>query len=315
MLFDAGCATGYGFYLLPAIAYFCWQGAMYAVFSGSAFGLVAIFVAGLTPLKLVGLCPDPAALDPNAAAAGTWGFIVGASLAIIIMSVVTTLLAHDRADRLSVKAIDDIFSGMKTAFSEFFACGDTKKAMDPVAGALGDGASYNDSAKLEGRFWRNEWRGGLYGQIVEQAHVVRCDILTLYRAVSGTDGKPDHIFASFQDAPAFGKIKMDLSQTLEDTHALIADVLRHEGAHFTGLSKIPVENLRDIDVLQDMPALMAAISRARTNGVRTLKFPGKGELAQSMEDDELCQIATVMLMLNQVAAHIAGLLRVTIREA
>merc|ERR1719272_2322641 len=99
--------------------------------------------------------------------------------------------------------------------------------MGIVPGALGAGTGYCASAKIEPRLWRNPWNAGLYTDTVANLNTIRLDILMLWFAMAGSDGKPDAIFSKFEDEGEFKSVKDDLNSTLEDAHTLAIGLLRH----------------------------------------------------------------------------------------
>jgi hypothetical protein len=152
--------------------------------------------------------------------------------------------------------------------------------------------------------WRNPWKAGLYLKIVNHVQTIRLDILMLWFAMAGSDGKPDAIFSKFDKASEFKSVKEDLNSTLEDAHALAIAMLNHESGKFTGLS-----TLKHTTGIDDLGALPGLISHLNSN----LKFPAQAP--DSMEDDELCQISTVCMLLDSTIKHIAALMKTTIQQA
>merc|ERR1719388_402579 len=177
--------------------------------------------------------------------------------------------------------------------------------MGPVAGHLGAGSGYNGAAKIEPRMWRCPWKSALYSDIVTQLGQIRLDILMLWFALAGSDGKPDAIFSKFEHATEFASVQSDLNSTLEDAHKLVIGILSDESGSFNGLSML--KNTVGIDQLDALPGLIEDLSKGG------LKFPGK--VGDSMEDDEICQIGAAFLLLDTTIKHIAGLLSISIRQS
>jgi len=139
--------------------------------------------------------------------------------------------------------------------------------------------------------------------IVSNVEIIRLDILMLWFAMAGSDGKPDAIFAKFDDSSDFKSVKDDLNSTLEDAQSLAIGMLTHETGHFTGLSKL--KSTSGIDDLGALPGLITHLNK-------TLKFPAQAP--DTMEDDELCQVSTVCMLLDSTIKHIAVLMKNTIRQ-
>jgi len=218
--------------------------------------------------------------------------------------VASSILAVDRANNLAVSSMDEAFGGLRKAFDAFWAHKDATEPMGVVPGARGAGAGYCHSASIEPRFWRNQWKSGLYTNISAHVETIRLDILMLWFAMAGSDGKPDGIFSKFEHNSEFKSVQNDLNSTLEDAHTLVIGLLSHEGGKFQGLSKL--KNTTGIDSLGDLPDLIGHLQSE-------LKFPA--EAPDTMEDDELCQISTVCMLLDSTIKHIAVVIADTVRSA
>merc|ERR1719158_2539322 len=302
LVFQGACGTGYGDIVLPISATLIWTVGLYGYFAGGPLLLPCLVVVALTPFRWVTMCPSG---EIAAGARALWAGMVANVIAIMIVCSCQFFLALDRATNLAVTELDEAFKGEREAFKAFFAHKDTTVPMGPVGGHLGTGEGFNGSAKIEPRFWRTPWKSGLYSDIVGQLGQLRLDILMLWFALAGSDGKPDAIFSKFEHAPEFKSVQNDLNSTLEDAHNLVIKLLGHEGGHFKGLSML--KNTVGIDELGDLPALVEDLSKS---GVT---FPSK--VGDSMEEDELCQIGTAFLLLDTSIKHIAGLLQTSIRQA
>merc|ERR1719335_392896 len=152
--------------------------------------------------------------------------------------------------------------------------------MASVGGSCASGTGFCGSATIEPRLWRNPWKAALYVEMVGHVQQIRLDILMLWFAMAGSDGKPDAIFGKFDSSSQFKSVQEDLNGTLKDAQALAIGMLEHESGHFTGLSKLGT--LTGIDDLGALPGLISYLNS-------TLKFPSQAP--ESMEDDELCQIS------------------------
>merc|ERR1719311_434050 len=104
---------------------------------------------------------------------------------------------------------------------------------------------------------------------------------------SKTGGDTGDTMAKLNQVPAFKKIQEDLAKTLEDAREIAFMLLEHEKGDFHGLDKL--DTLEGIDELEDLgPAIQQA------NLVVT--FPAK--TPDSMEEDTLCQMSIVFVMLD-----------------
>merc|ERR1719482_519073 len=233
LVFQWTCGSGAGDYVLPFAALVLWAIGMYGVFAKSVFLLPCLVFVALTPFRWVTSCPTG---DISAGARALWGGMVANILAIMFVCTFQYFLSVDRANNLATNSLDDAFSGLRKAFDAFWKHDDATGPMGSVAGDCGAGSGFCASAAIEPRMWRNAWKAGLYLKIVNHVQTIRLDILMLWFAMAGSDGKPDSIFSKFDGASQFKSVKEDLNSTLEDAHALAIAMLKHESGAFTGLS-------------------------------------------------------------------------------
>merc|ERR1719301_404293 len=302
LVFQGACGTGYGDFVLPISAVLIWTLGLYGYFAGGPLLLPCLVIVALTPFRWVTMCPSG---EIAAGARALWVGMVGNIMAIVFVCSCQFFLALDKAANLCIMEMDEAFKGEREAFKAFFAHKDATVPMGPVGGHLGSGAGYNASAKIEPRLWRCSWKDGLYSEIVAQLDQLKLDILMLWFALAGSDGKPDAIFAKFEHCVEWKSIQSDLNSTLEDANNLVIGLLSDESGSFDGLSKL--KNTTGIDRLDALPGLIEDISKAG------LAFPSK--VGDSMEDDEVCQIGSAFLLLETTIKHIAGVLSTCIRQA
>merc|ERR1719265_810519 len=299
LVFQWSCGSGVGDYILPVAALLLWTFGLYGVFAKGPFLLPCLVFVALTPFRWVTSCPTG---DIAAGARALWGGMVANILAILFVCGFQYALGVDRANNLATNSLDDAFGGLRKAFDAFWNHKDATEPMGSVAGSCGAGSGFAASAKIEPRFWRNNFKAGLYADVVASVQQIRLDILMLWFSMAGSDGKPDAIFAKFDGAAEFKAVQGDLNTTLEDAHTLAIAMLTHESGHFTGLSTL--KHQTGIDDLGDLPALIDHLNK-------TLKL---GDAGESMEDDEICQVSTVCYLLDTTIKHIANLLRRSVRQ-
>jgi len=304
MIFKVSCWTGQGLWVLPLFTAILWLLGLYAMFSKSLLSTAALFIVALTPFKLVARCPTDAA-SIHANAASEMHIIKANVLAILFVSAVQYLLAYDRPSMIATDTVDQAFKDLRKSFDYFWQCLDSCQAMVPVSGCIDAGGGYNASARIEPRLFRYPWKGDFYDELLVQLRQVRLDILMMALAMGGSDGKPDAVFEKVSAVPEFKEVKKDLNQTLKDAHTLVVGLLACEGSVYEGLEF--VKNLETMDKLDAMQGLIINV------GKKGLGFPM--QLAESLEDDELCQISTVFMMLDCSVKHIAGLVKLTIQHS
>merc|ERR1719409_1450450 len=188
LVFQWTCGTGFGNYILPFAALVLWAVGMYGVFAKSVFLLPCLVFVALTPFRWVTSCPTG---EIAAGARGLWAGMVANVIAIVIVCSFQFFLAVDRASNLAINSLDDAFGGLRKAFDAFWAMKDCTGPMGSVSGSCGSGSGYAGSAKIEPRMWRCPWKAGLYLDIVSHVQTIRLDILMLWFAMAGSDGKPD----------------------------------------------------------------------------------------------------------------------------
>merc|ERR1719217_867980 len=301
IVFQWTCGSGAGDYVLPIAAFVLWTIGLYGYYAKSVFLLPCLVFVALTPFRWITSCPTG---DIAAGARGLWAGMVANVIAIALVAGCQYLLSVDRANNLAINSMEEAFDGLKKAFGAFWTHKDATEPMAPVAGALGAGSGFCGSAKIEPRMWRCPWKAGLYVDIVGHVQTIRLDILMLWFAMAGSDGKPDSIFAKFCDDKNFLSVKDDLNGTLEDAHGLAIAMISHEGGKFSGLGNI--KSKTGIDELGALPGLITKLNAK-------MKFPAQAP--ESMEDDELCQVSTICMLLDSTIKHIADLMKVTIRQA
>merc|ERR1719395_431285 len=299
LVFQWTCGTGFGDYVLPFAALVLWTVGLYGYYAKSVFLLPCLVFVALTPFRWVTSCPTG---DIAAGARALWGGMVANILAIVIVCSFQYGLGIDRANNLATGKLDDAFMGLRKAFDAYWGHEDATGPMGSVSGDCGAGKGFCASAAIEPRMWRNAWKAGLYMDVVTHVETIRLDILMLWFASAGSDGKPDGIFNKIEGSSSFNSVKEDLNSTLEDAHALAIAILSNETST-TGLDTI--KHTTGIDELGDLPALINHVNS-------TMKFPASAP--DNMEDDELCQVSTVCMLLDSTIKHIAALMKRSLRQ-
>merc|ERR1719261_1996977 len=196
LVFQWTCGSGFGDMILPWVALVLWAVGLYGVFAKSVFLLPCLVFVALTPFRWVTSCPTG---EIAAGARGLWAGMVANIIAIVFVCGCQFFLGVDRPSNLATNSMEEAFDGLKNAFGAFWKHKDATEPMAPVAGALGSGSGYSGSAKIEPRMWRNPWKADLYARTVAHLNVIRLDILMLWFAMAGSDGKPDAIFQKFEN--------------------------------------------------------------------------------------------------------------------
>ena len=111
----------------------------------------------------------------------------------------------------------------------------------------------------------------------------------------------------YENNPEWGKVRTDLDSTLEQARFLAIGLQGLEIGSFDQLgSQVNFESENKLDELEDLPALLQALAA-------TLKFPAAAPA--SMEDDDICKVSVVLVMLQATCSHIAHIIHVLINNA
>merc|ERR1719375_1342392 len=126
-------------------------------------------------------------------------------------------------------------------------------------------------------------------------------------AIEGAGGSAAGLFDKFEDTDEWASVRKDLDSTMEQARNLAITLVSLEKGKFSALDKeIDFEAENKVDELEDLPDLLKTLA-----GV--LEFPA--EAPESMEDDVLCRVSTVLVMLQSTCLHIAHVLHVVINNA
>merc|ERR1719199_340316 len=126
-------------------------------------------------------------------------------------------------------------------------------------------------------------------------------------AIEGASGSASGLFEKFAETPEWGRVRKDLDSTLEQARFLGVTLVALEKGKFTALQKeIDFESDNKMDELEDLPDLLKTLASV-------LEFPD--EAPASMEDDALCKVSVVLVMLQSTCLHIAHVVHVVINNS
>jgi len=304
IIYSYSCMTGYPLVILPLVTCIYWLVTIHIAYSGSSYALIGLFMAALAPFTIVKECPK--VVDEAAGALGTWVFIRGCIIAMLIMSIFEFVSVPAEQAKLATQKLDEAIKACQAAFAALWADKDPKPIIVPVAGELGSAGTFSTGAKLEPRFWRCKWKAELMDELIAIITKVRVDVLTICHAMGGSDGHPDGISAVLSKVPAVKQFQKDLDGTLEDAREISEHLLSHGYGRFTGLSKLDT-----VDGLDELDGYDAAIDAI--NKLPEVKFPNPAP--ETMEDDLLCQLSITFMMLDYTIKHIADIIKATIRKS
>merc|ERR1719161_3202238 len=304
--YDLSCTLGgaHGNYILPAAAFVFWMVTTYAWSSGSKFAGMGLLTAAIGATKFVALCPE---VKVAGGEVGLWNSMMYVMYSTVIICAAEAIFAVDRASNLALTSLDLAFKGVQSAFKAFWEQEDIGTAIAPVGGHCDEANAFNSSAKIEPRLWRYDWKYDLHNDLVASIRTLRLDLLMMESAMEGGGGSASGLFDKFADTDEWGKVRKDLDDTLEQARHLAVTLVGLESGKFQALgSQIDFEEDNKADELEDLPDLLKKLAEK-------LEFPE--EAPESMEDDVLCKVSTVLVMLQSTCLHIAHVVHVVINNA
>merc|ERR1719261_930062 len=225
----------------------------------------------------------------------------------VIICAAEAIFAVDRASNLATISLDLAFKGLQAAFEAFWSQNDIGTAIAPVGGHCDEANAFNSSAKIEPRLWRLDWKFDLHNDLVESVRTLRLDLLMMESAMEGSGGSASGLFDKFAETDEWGRVRKDLDSTLQQARTMAIGLVGLEAGKFKALDKeIDFESENKADELEDLPDLLKTLAEK-------LEFPE--EAPETMEEDALCKVSVVLVMLQSTCLHIAHILHVVINNA
>jgi hypothetical protein len=306
IIYARSCQTGYGDYLLPFMAFLYWWGMLYVHFSGCSFATIGLLSAALSPFVLVVKCPPMDQVDGRGGALPLWRGVRGFLIALFIMTIAEYLSSTDSLSKISYDAVDKALTCIKESLQAAWGKNDVQEALEPVPGAIADAKTYGFSAVMEPRFYKCKWKYDLCLEVVVEVEKMRLDVSFMRMAMTGADGKTKGVFNVIEGLSAFASMKEDLEKTSAQARQLTNDLLKHEWGEFTGLEKLlALEGNEELDGLED------AIKDV--NKVESVTWPT--DEIQTMEDDLLCQLSIIFLMLEAINSRENAIIAACVRRS
>jgi hypothetical protein len=301
IVYEHSCASPYGNIILPICYIIFLLLTLNPYFSGSVYAGVGLTMAALGAPRFVAMCME---LDKVAMAVGMWGTLVAVVFAIAIIVFYESICAIDRASNLARDGLEKGFNDLQTAFTAFWNEKDISDAIAPVAGTMGQCTSFNATADIEPRFWREDWKKTLYEDIVDKILALRLDLLMLEFSMEGAGGSGAGLFDKFASQQSWSSIRSDLDTTLAQAAKVSVSLIGWEGGKCTALDGISATD--NIDELDDLPELIKDLADL-------VKLPENAPA--TMEEDEICRISAVLIMLSQTCAHTAQIIKMCLQNA
>jgi hypothetical protein len=312
ILYSRACQTGIGNYLLPFLALGYWTAGLYMSFSGCEFALIGLLAAALSPFLLVVRCPPPDEISGSANALGLWISIRGFMIALFLMSLAEFLSADALCSKIAYQALDKGFGKIMSALKK---CFDEKDPQDEIAdlpGFIAKAKLFGASAREEPRLTKCRWKLDLLNEVARWMEIAALDVAILRMAMVGADGKTHGVFKVIRHNPddaevgPFEKLTRDLVETLTNARDLSIKLLAHDVGIFTMVDDPKfLGNLHELDGFKEC---MEDI-----NSHEDIEWPvGK---IHTIEDDLLCQISIIFVMLEYITKRAANIIESCVREA
>lgn len=302
ILYQRSCMTGIP-WMLPLMAFSYWWLMLYVHFSGCQFALIGLLGAALSPFVLVVRCPPPDEVSGSAGALPLWYSIRGFMMALLIMSMAEYMSSFKAMSERVTNALDEVLGHLQAALKDIWNDEDPAASMDPIGGLLGQIKEWNVAAKSEPRFWNCKWKGDLVDEVVSMTEILQLDFATIRHGMSGADGKTGGVTAVLKGVKGFEAMQQDIEDTLQEMKDLLFTLLAHKSGEFTGFETVIEKG--DVDTLDGVDD---AIKQCSTQ----LKYPS--EEIETIEDDLLCQISIILMMLETVTARMGGITKACIRR-
>merc|ERR1719389_424816 len=138
----------------------------------------------------------------------------------VIICAAEAIFAVDRASNLATNTLDEAFKGVQAAFKAFWEQEDIGTAIAPCSGLCDQANAFNNSARIEPRLWRYDWKDQLHSDLVDSIRTLRLDLLMMESAIEGASGSGEGLFDQFADTDEWGRIRKDLDSTMSQAHML-----------------------------------------------------------------------------------------------
>jgi hypothetical protein len=307
IIFSRSCQTGYGEYLLPFMSFLYWWGMLYVYFSGCSFASIGCLAAALSPFVLVVRCPPIDEVSGRAGALPLWIGVRGFIIALFIMSLAEYFSSKDGLVHIAYTKLDDALTGIKEALEAACANSDPDEKLSPVGKLVTDCKIYSKAAAMEPRGWKAAWKHDLCVQVADQTEHLRLDTTFMRQAMCGADGKTKGLFSVLSKlGDTFEKMHQDLIVTLDDARQITNDLLKHDCGEFMGLKR-----LHDMVGTDTLDGWAEAVEEV--NKLPEVKFPK--DPIYTMEDDLLCQISIIFMMLDSVEKRVSGIIAACVRQS
>eukprot|EP00929_Paragymnodinium_shiwhaense_P082458 TRINITY_DN4344_c0_g1_i1.p1 TRINITY_DN4344_c0_g1~~TRINITY_DN4344_c0_g1_i1.p1 ORF type:complete len:833 (+),score=240.60 TRINITY_DN4344_c0_g1_i1:100-2598(+) len=297
LMFNFSCKYG-NTQVLMIVSVFYWSITIFVAYGGSSLAGIGLIMAALAPFAILKSCSGLSAEMEAASAVGLWGGIRALLIAVVVTVFWEIVHIPGWFSAMSTKALDEAFENTKKAFTDAFDDKDVSEDLSAVSAKLGDAETFNSAAAMEPRFMWCRWKKEFLAESTAAVERVRRDVHVMRLAILGNKGEVGPIMSKLAATPGGKKMKKDLENTLEDARKLTIGLLEHTQGYFEEVDK--VEDLEGLEHLDGFDEAMEDINKS-------VKCPDAAP--ESMEGDELCQMAILFVMLEYITVHAADITR------
>eukprot|EP00929_Paragymnodinium_shiwhaense_P059746 TRINITY_DN298_c0_g3_i1.p1 TRINITY_DN298_c0_g3~~TRINITY_DN298_c0_g3_i1.p1 ORF type:complete len:348 (+),score=97.02 TRINITY_DN298_c0_g3_i1:80-1045(+) len=297
LMFNFSCKYG-NTQTLMIVSVFYWSCTIFVAYGGSSLAGIGLIMAALAPFAILKSCNGLTSEMEAASAVGLWGGIRALLIAVVVTVFWEILHVPGWFSSMSTKALEEAFESVEDAFKKAFKDEDVCEALGKASAKLGDADTFNSAASMEPRFMWCRWKKEFLTESTAAVDRVRCDVHVMRLAVLGIKDTPGPIMSKLAALPDGKRMQEDLAKTLTDARNLTIGLLEQTQGHFEEIDKI--DDLAGLEYLDGFESAMEGINK-------TVKCPATPP--ETMEDDELCQLAIVFVMLQYITVHVADIMR------
>jgi hypothetical protein len=298
LAFSWSCRTGHGDAALPVVFFFLIFPCTWVAHSRSSFSTIGFFIAALSPFSMVKECPAPELASSSQNAQALWGGIRARSIAMFILTVCEFVFMERKHSRFSADYFDNAMKSIESAFALLWDGKDPKSASDDAKKGTDNAISFGAGAKVEPRFGGCEWKKEFLEDCCDAIACLRVDVMMTYRGMGGVDGNAEKISALLKGAAGFKLLQDGFDSMLEAARVMTNGVLLHTNGEHKQLAAF--ETMSEMDELAELDKAIADLNAC-------LKFPDKAP--DTMENDQICQLALMIAMLQLAKTHVAAIVR------
>jgi hypothetical protein len=267
--------------------------------------------------------------------------ILQTTIAVIIMMVVDSILSGGRASDLASQSLVRGLIHIDVWFQAAFTTRDSEtgdaideltsredilkdkefakevasiKAQDRKRGTimalLSSAASLGAEADKEPRYHRIAWPSSFFSTVVHQGQILRANLNLVEQVLMGanSDSLYDDVFSKIRSSQAWNSVRNDVVNTLGEAMYMVQEVLHNETDKPLPDMIERAKKLEGAETLDDMPSLIKVINQSG------LKYPQEGTKITSLEEDNICRINVVLMLMDASVGNIADIVKACLQQ-